>query len=78
MRYSRNAFFVRSTGVQVPRQCTDCSCVFPNLVFMLAPLHHQAEYEDIVEECQLWTKLATLEQLCAEQGLSAAGGFANG
>lgn len=38
----------------------------------------QAEYEDIVEECQLWTKLATLEQLCAEQGLDAHGGLARG
>lgn len=28
-----------------------------------------------MEECQLWTKLATLEQLCAEQGLDAHGGL---
>lgn len=47
-------------------------------VLQLSRANSEAEYEDIVEECQLWTKLATLEQLCAEQGLSAAGGFSNG
>lgn len=29
----------------------------------------QAEFEDICEEAQLWTKLQDLEQLCQEQGL---------
>ena len=29
----------------------------------------QAEFEDICEEAQLWTKLQNLEQLCQEQGL---------
>lgn len=30
----------------------------------------QAEFEDICEEAQLWTKLQDLEQLCQEQGLN--------
>lgn len=30
----------------------------------------QAEFEDICEEAQLWTKLQHLEQLCQEQGLN--------
>ena len=29
----------------------------------------QAEFEDICEEAQLWTRLHDLEQLCQEQGL---------
>ena len=29
----------------------------------------QAEFEDICEEAQLWTKLQDLEQLCQEQGI---------
>ena len=29
----------------------------------------QAEFEDICEEAQVWTKLHDLEQLCQEQGL---------
>ena len=29
----------------------------------------QAEFEDICEEAELWTKLHDLEQLCQEQGL---------
>lgn len=29
----------------------------------------QAEFEDICEEAQIWTKLHDLEQLCQEQGL---------
>ena len=30
----------------------------------------QAEFEDICEEAQLWTRLQDLEQLCQEQGLN--------
>ncbi len=33
----------------------------------------QAEFEDICEEAQLWTKLHDLEQLCQEQGLLDGG-----
>ena len=33
----------------------------------------QAEFEDICEEAQIWTKLHDLEQLCQEQGLLDGG-----
>ncbi|KAA6426727.1 MAG: hypothetical protein FRX49_03052 [Trebouxia sp. A1-2] len=35
----------------------------------LFDLYQQAEFEDICEEAQIWTKLHDLEQLCQEQGL---------
>lgn len=36
----------------------------------------QAVYQDIMEENQVWARLATLEQMCEEQGLDAHGGIA--
>ena len=38
----------------------------------------QAEFEDICEEAQLWTRLQDLEQLCHEQGLYEGGTQATG
>ena len=35
----------------------------------------QAEFEDICEEAQLWTKLQHLEQACQEQGLNEGEGL---
>ena len=38
----------------------------------------QAEFEDICEEAQLWSKLHDLDQLCQEQGLLEGNGSSSG
>ena len=59
-RQASNGFH---TGCQLTKE-TDWPCMRNNSLFAL-----QAEFEDICEEAELWTKLHDLEQLCQEQGL---------
>ena len=52
---------------------TTSLCLRIQLATLLLNGHNfvmQAEFEDICEEAQLWTRLQDLEQLCQEQGLN--------
>ncbi|KAL3142518.1 hypothetical protein ABBQ38_002840 [Trebouxia sp. C0009 RCD-2024] len=55
---------------ELPEQYTMALYDLYQQVLHLTRANSEAEFEDICEEAQLWTKLQDLEQLCQEQGLN--------
>ncbi|KAK9816594.1 hypothetical protein WJX72_002457 [[Myrmecia] bisecta] len=57
----------------MPEPCHPALYDLYKQVLHLIRANTEAEFENIVEEAQLWSKLNTLEQMCEEQGITEDG-----